>query len=231
MDIKKIFVAVALATLLAAPALAADMPLKAAPAPVTPASSWAGAYIGVEGGGGWAQSREFLSIGGATTSRYHQSGGLVGGTAGFNVVYSHLLLGFEADLSWANIDKTSSQPGICAAGQCFTNLFWLNTDRLRAGLLFGAQNQYLAYVTGGAIGARLQAGQGIGCAPALCGTQTIFGLVAGAGLEAMLLPKLSAKVEYLHADFGDRVGSNPGTPVLVSERNVNIVRAGLNWHL
>ena len=34
------------------------------------------------------------------------------------------------------------------------------------------------------------------------GRETHIGWTAGAGVEAMLTPKLSAKLEYLYADFG-----------------------------
>ena len=210
---------------------AADMAFKAPPAPVASTSSWAGLYLGVEGGAGWAQSRLFIQGTAITTAKYEQSGGLVGGTFGWNVVVSkNFLFGFEADGSWTGISKTSSQT-TCLFAQCFTNMQWLNTDRVRAGWLFGAQNQYLAYVTVGAAGARIQSGQGNGCAPAFCGYHTPFAPVVGAGFEAMILPKLSAKIEYLYTSFGDFYSHNPGTAVSVSERNVNIVRVGLNWHL
>src|SRR3984957_20794797 len=43
---------IALLTLYAAPAMAADMPVKAMPAPA-PVASWTGFYIGINGGGAW----------------------------------------------------------------------------------------------------------------------------------------------------------------------------------
>src|SRR3984957_2702554 len=43
---------IALLTLCAAPAMAADMPVKAMPAP-TPVATWTGFYVGINGGGAW----------------------------------------------------------------------------------------------------------------------------------------------------------------------------------
>jgi outer membrane immunogenic protein len=79
---KKLLIArAALAALIGTPVLAADMAVKAPPAPVAPVYSWAGFYLGVEGGGGWAKSRQTDTTG-ATTGDYNQSGGLAGGTVG-----------------------------------------------------------------------------------------------------------------------------------------------------
>jgi len=47
----------AAALIAGAPADAADMPLKAAPAPVI-APTWTGTYIGINGGYGWGTSRQ-----------------------------------------------------------------------------------------------------------------------------------------------------------------------------
>ena len=57
---KKLIAAAALLTLVAAPAIAADMPVATkAPPRVMPVAvySWTGCYIGIEGGGAWGRSR------------------------------------------------------------------------------------------------------------------------------------------------------------------------------
>jgi outer membrane immunogenic protein len=50
----------------------------------------------------------------------------------------------------------------------------------------------------------------------------------------LFAPNWSAKIEYLYADFGNAtaVGYTPvgGRAVSATERNVNIVRAGINYH-
>src|SRR3954454_25262324 len=66
-------VAVVAALNVAGGAYAADMQLKAAPAPVLEAApSWSGAYLGARGGWGWGTA-DYLNLGGSST------GGTFGG--------------------------------------------------------------------------------------------------------------------------------------------------------
>jgi outer membrane immunogenic protein len=63
------------------------MPLLRAP-PATLAYNWSGFYLGVEGGGAVGRSNQIAGgpLGfGSLTSTYDISGGIVGGTAGYNV--------------------------------------------------------------------------------------------------------------------------------------------------
>ena len=77
-------------TLISGSAMAADLrPARArAPvytkAPVMPAYSWTGCYIGVEGGGAWGRSHHEDASGLAITGDYDVTGGLIGGTLGCN---------------------------------------------------------------------------------------------------------------------------------------------------
>jgi outer membrane immunogenic protein len=237
---KKLLIAgAALAALIATPAFAADMALKAPPAPVVPMYSWAGFYLGVEGGGGWAKSRQTDTFG-ATSGTYNQSGGLAGGTIGYNWQWSNIVAGVEADMSWAGINGSVNLPLACPNGggtSCFTNMQWLNTDRARLGVLVGAQNQFLLYVTGGVAGANIKSGQSPCAVPfaafgqvASCGTRTEWAGVGGAGVEAMIVQHWSAKLEYLYTNFGTHTFYTVFIPVNVKESNVNIVRAGINYH-
>src|SRR5262249_53181454 len=101
---------------------AADLsvaPLYKAPPPTaTPAYNWSGFYLGINGGGGW---------GGSTwdTNATHigTSGGLVGGTAGYNWQIGGAVVGLEGDIDWANLKGTNTTTG-CPAG-CTTSDTWL----------------------------------------------------------------------------------------------------------
>jgi outer membrane immunogenic protein len=225
---------------LGAVASAADLgPAAPAPvytkAPLAPQSiyNWTGFYAGLVGGGGWAHTSQ-ADTSGVTTGGYSQSGATVGGTLGYNFQFSNVVLGVEVDGSWANIDGSITNP-VCSEGGgtvCFTNLQWLNTDRARLGF---AVNQFLPYITAGAASAGIKAGQ-LSCssvpagANAVCGTNTEWGWTAGGGVEAMIVPKWSAKIEYLYADFGTHQAYTVFIPVDVTEKPVNIIRAGLNYH-
>ena len=112
-------------------------------------------------------------------------------------------------------------------------MHWLTTERARLGVLVA--NNMLLYVTGGAAGSEIRAGQ-VSCATpiagaiASCGTRTEWAPTGGLGVEAMFAPHWSAKVEWLYTSFGTHPFYTVFIPVNVKEDNVNIIRAGINWH-
>jgi outer membrane immunogenic protein len=222
---KSILLGVAVALVVGTTAFAADMPVKAAPM-APPPPTWTGTYVGLNGGYGWGTSRISVFRGTATTGDYDIQGGIAGVTYGGNWQAGHIVLGFESDLDWADISRSVSLPGICASTICFTKTKWLSTERLRAGWDF---NGWLVYGTLGAAFGRVEAGQGIGCAPTLCGERTRVGWAAGVGVETMFWRAWSAKLEYLHYDLGEAINSNPGIPITALDRG-DIVRAGINYH-
>src|SRR3974390_331157 len=91
--------------------LAADLPQRPVAAPLmspTPVYNWTGIYFGINGGGGWG-SQEALNL---ITNRFandsiNLSGGVVGGTAGAQIQSGHVVLGFEADLAWATLRRST----------------------------------------------------------------------------------------------------------------------------
>ncbi len=208
-------------------AMAAD--LSRAPAPVfkapmiAPVYNWNGFYLGINGGGGWGRSRFDFPFSGTTTGNFNTSGGLFGGTAGFNWQSSALVFGVEGDGDWANIKGSSACPG--AGFTCTTSDSWLATARARLGY---AANEWLFYVTGG--GAFGDVKMAVTAFPG----QTVnkSGWTAGGGIEYGFAPNWSVKVEYLHVDLGSATCSL-GNCSAVGPANVpfraEIVRAGLNW--
>ena len=218
---RKLIFAIAVVTFGGGPALAADLPVKA-PAYVAPApiNNWTGFYIGIEGGGTWGKStHDFLPFG--THGSFDVSGGLVGGTIGYNYQLGQFLAGIEGDLSWASSNgSTAGSPILCTGGPCTTKLTWLSTARGRIGYVAGA---WLAYVTGGAAFGNVKT-----CENVTCNNSTSTGWTFGGGLEAMFAPHWSAKIEYLYADFGSHNAYFLFVPHTVS-LNENILRAGLNY--
>ena len=74
-----------------------------------PTYNWTGVYLGLNGGGGWG-SQDPLNI---ITDRFDRfnvsiSGGMFGGTAGAQVQVSHVVLGLESDLDWADISGSGT---------------------------------------------------------------------------------------------------------------------------
>jgi outer membrane immunogenic protein len=107
---------------IAAPAAAADLPVRAyTKAPmVAPAYDWSGFYIGINGGGGWAQNdHSDLTPGGGFfttgpggafggTQRVNANGALFGGQAGYNWQMSNWVFGLEVAGDGTNMRRTST---------------------------------------------------------------------------------------------------------------------------
>ena len=172
-------------------AQAADLPrqmVTKAPAYVSPVYNWTGFYLGVNGGGAWGTSAW------DSTGSFDTSGGMIGGTLGYNWQYGQWVLGFEGDIDWANVKGSTSRP-LCLSS-CSTENSWLGTARGRLGYAF---DRWLPYVTGGAAFGDVKASQ-----PGFPGaTNTQVGWAAGVGIEYAFAPNWSAKVEYLHYDLGN----------------------------
>jgi outer membrane immunogenic protein len=180
-----------------------------------PAYSWTGFYLGINGGGGWGNSAW------DRTGGFDVSGGLVGGTAGYNWQMGQVVLGFEGDVDWSDIKGTGTTH--CVAG-CTTNNDWLGTARGRLGYAF---DRFLPFVTGG-----LAVGDIRATTPGFAGaTQTNAGWTVGGGLEFALAANWTAKAEYLHVDLGNfNCGLSCG---LAASDNVSyradIFRGGVNY--
>jgi len=174
---KKLWIAgAALAALMGTPALAADMALKAPPAPA-PVCVWCGWYVGVNAGGAWGRSdtqSPLGNTGGGTGQQYIPSvvidinnqaaqrvntSGFTGGVqAGYNVQFNNLVAGVEADFNALNLKGTTTTSApftgfpVPAGGVAptYTNTVstnWLVTARGRLG--FTPTNNLLLYGTGG----------------------------------------------------------------------------------
>lgn len=230
---KYLLTAFAIAFGFASPAVAADMPAKApayrAPAAIAPAWNWTGFYLGVAGGGGWGSTRHTNELNNATSGTDHNlEGGIFGGTYGYNWQWGSVVAGLEGDISWSGIrDSFRDSGGFCGPAPCVTDLKWLGTDRIRFGF---AWDRFLAYATGGVAYGSVQA--------TCCGIPAITdetkwrtGYAVGGGVEAMLMPNWSAKLEYLYVDLGEETNYHTTQPagekVLVKS---NIVRLGINYH-
>jgi outer membrane immunogenic protein len=180
--------------------------------------NWTGFYVGINGGGGWGSS-EWNSLVGSTGS-FDVSGGLVGGTIGYNWQLGQWVFGLESDIDWSDI-RGSTSSGACAGTSCETRNNWLGTGRARIGYAF---DRFLPYVTGGVVFGDVKASvAGFGST-----TDTNAGWTLGGGIEAAIAGPWTAKVEYLYVDLGN---TNCSGCVLSTnvDFHTNIVRAGLNY--
>jgi outer membrane immunogenic protein len=202
---KKMLVAAAL-VMLVAPAFAADYPRRppmyADPLVAAPLFNWTGFYIGGHGGYGWG-----------TGAGVSTSGFIGGGQLGFNYqLNGGLVLGAETDISISGIDGT--------AGGVTFGTDYLGSLRARVGY---AVDRVLLYGTGG-----FGYGRGDLRIGGLSDKQTQWGWALGGGIEAMVAPQLSARIEYLYMDLGhDTYGSVIG-PINVGF-TTGLLRAGMNY--
>jgi len=208
--------------LAATSANAADIIRHRAPPPVTvvaPPYNWTGFYVGINGGGGFGHSDINNGFG---SSGLDVSGGLVGGTLGYNYQTGPWVFGIEGDGGWSGI-QGSTNGVACPTGSCSVNNNWLATVRGRVGY---AYDRFLPYITGGA------AFGDIDMTPAgLTGnSDTKVGWTVGGGIEAALSGPWTAKLEYLYVDLGDASCSAANCGVATTTSfNANIVRAGINY--
>jgi len=143
---KKLLMAAAALAAFALPgiATAADLAVPPAPPLIVPAPvlTWTGPYVGLNGGGGWGTTdHTFTGVAAglsASTGNFKITGGLAGGTWGYNYQIGAWVFGAESDLDWANIRGTftAAVPGV-VTGSLSTKLNWLSTYRARVGYGLG----------------------------------------------------------------------------------------------
>jgi outer membrane immunogenic protein len=137
------------------------------------------------------------------------------------------VLGVEGDYSWADIESSSATCGPAPSHGCGTRLRSFGTLRGRIGYAMGPQGTWLPYITGGFAGGDVYAWDDL--TPA-SGNQFRVGWTLGGGIETVLAPNWTVKLEYLYIDLGKAQLFNvfPAVPETVSF-NANIFRLGVNY--
>jgi len=219
---KRVFFALISLAALTGTAAAADLPPRPAPAPYykapveVPVYNWTGFYIGINGGGGFGRSQW------DSTGSFNTSGGLVGGTVGYNYQFGQAVVGVEGDIDWADINGTTN--AACPLG-CKTTDNWLSTVRGRLGY---AADRFMPFVTGGAAFGDIRAST-----PGFAGaSNTNAGWTVGAGLEFAIAGNWTAKAEYLYVDLG-KFNCGISCGALATDNvsfTTNIVRGSVNLH-
>lgn len=202
---KKMILALILATTLAGTAAAADIQRGPAPyysAAPTGSFNWTGPYAGVNLGYDWGKiTNSVLSPSGV-------AGGLQGG---YNWQSGQFVFGAETDLQITGADDTF-------APYKFSNP-WFGTLRGRGGF---AYNNMLIYATLGLAYGGLK-----GELAGLSEDKTHVGWAAGLGVEVGFMPNWSAKMEYLYMDLSNRAYSITG---VTNGYEANMLRFGVNYH-
>ena len=225
---RSLFFAAAALALVAAPAFAADLPVKARPAAVAAVYNWTGWYVGGNIGYGWGGDTgglwdsfvdttplavgfgPYFAAGGNVLPGTRPSGVIGGAQVGYNwQLPSNLVFGVVADLQGSDMHDSASVTvnpnGAITVQTNSSRIDWFGTVRGRAGF---AANNWLFYGTGGLAYGNVKSNLTFTCTT--CGvlayagsnSSTQVGWTAGAGIEVGLSPNWTAGVEYLHFDLG-----------------------------
>ena len=219
---------ICLAALAAAPAIAADLPLKAPPAPPpVPAFSWTGFYIGANIGGAFTHDTLTDNLTGASLSS-DNDGFIGGGQVGYNWQINSWVLGIEGVIDGTTLSRTG--PGVVTGIgtlQGHTSTDWISTLTGRVGY---AADRWLWYAKGGGAWAQESASiTNLGTGASVSASNTRSGWTVGGGIEWAFAQQWSAKLEY---DFVRLDNSNFNTfagDTLTFRRDINMVMAGVNY--
>jgi len=233
-----------IATLIGTPTLAADMAVKAPPAPPAAVWNWTGFYVGVNAGGSIGRdptTQKIANIAPIGSFTLAPSGFVGGGQLCYNYQFApNWLIGVEGDIQGAS-QRDSSCVGDCG----FTGITvftltdtqkvnWFATVRARLGYTDG---DWLWYVTGGGawgeVHNELRAFVNF---LDVTGSANFnqSGWVIGGGVETHLSGAWTAKLEYLYLDLGgitDVAVQSGRTFTSTSDIRDHIIRVGLNYKI
>ena len=194
---KKLLVAAVSLSVLAVPAVAADMPVKTPvyKAPIAPDSNWSGFYIGGHAGYMWGRSSVWDE--GELFEKDAPTNGFVGGVlGGVNWQTGAWVLGLEGDFGWTNAHGTGVVVGPAPSNRYDFN--WTSHIRGRVGY---ATSNVLWFVAGGVALVDFDYTQG---SSGITTGSVFTGWTLGGGADIAINPSWIARVEYLHDDFGDK---------------------------
>ena len=256
---KRVVMAAVAVVVLANSAWAADPRASVPSLAAAPAFTWTGFYVGAHAG--YMRTDNGVSLaavypGGlfeldvrnrtlATKVSIKNDAATGGVQAGYNVQFEGVVVGIEADVSLmdATAKETYSAPdlfmfnGVMTHSTFRSELDALGTLRARAGLAF---ERALFYATGGFAVGEVNNGFAVNIpgfyANGWTSGRTEWGWAAGAGLEYALWDNVTAKLEYLYYDLGDRTIHYMDPPSFGGEwidykfkHEGSLARAGLNY--
>jgi outer membrane immunogenic protein len=175
--------------------------------PPPPVASWTGCYVGGHVGSGWG-NKIWEDRGGddiSDNTSYGTTGFLGGLQVGCDYQwFGRVVVGAEGSFSWTDIKGTGSLPFEPEQSTFSTKIDWLTTASGRIGF---TADKALIYAKAGAAWVRekhtlTELDEGV-IARSTVDTNRV-GWLFGAGLEYLILPNWSAKIEYNYIDFGTK---------------------------
>jgi outer membrane immunogenic protein len=208
---KSMIIGIVVAGLLTAPAMAADLPVKASsPAPMALPYNWTGFYVGGSLGAavalGTVNDLSGSLYGVGATGDNHNVGAIIGANVGYNFQAGNLVYGLETDISYNTAKSVIAVYNVTPDDYLRSSSNSLITARARVGYAF---DRTLAYVTGGLAVSNLNVSatgnfgflSDYGTA-GVSGWRT--GWIVGAGLEHAITQNWTVRAEGLYVDFGSR---------------------------
>lgn len=183
-------------------------------------ADWNGGFAGVLAGYGRTRAR---TTNGIVTESQTADGALGGIYAGRNFMFGNLMVGFEGSTALTDFKGTGFVPGT-ADRLSYRN--YIEADiRGRVGYAFG---RFLPFVAGGVSWGRSeQIDQFTGSERGRVPTEA---WTIGAGVDYMIMDRVSARVEYLHQQTLKNVSLDLNGGLQTQKRTGDIVRAGIAYH-
>jgi outer membrane immunogenic protein len=194
--------------------------LKGWRAPQMEAADWSGAYAGFLAG--YGKNRVETSTVAASRS-LDADGGFGGLYAGRNFAFGNIIAGWEGATMLSSMRGDGIVPGTLNTHQY--REYFSSDIRARAGYAFG---RFLPFIAAGAAFGRSEQSDGVTLSHREKITTNAWTI--GAGVDYMVMERVSMRVEYLHQRSWDvNDFSFNGVPMSQS-RNADSVRAGIAWH-
>jgi len=227
---------IALTALAAVPAVGADLPVKAPPAPVyAPAPfTWTGFYIGGNVGGGWAQGNVTDTLTGGSFDTGTVGSFIGGGQLGFNYQVGNVVWGVEGFFDGVASNNNSGNILTGATGDQFqaaTNARWIATAAGRVGITGPGFDHWLFYAKGGGgwVGYNASVSD-LTTGVSASTSNSLGGWMAGGGVEWAFAQNWTARIDYQFIGLNSfSVGSFPADRFLVNNPNVQTVTFGISY--
>lgn len=223
------------ATLIAQPLRAADLPPVPVKARASEAASWTGFYLGTYVGSALVDTTWEAGTGPLAPQRLpnsdtgHASGAVIGTQAGYNYQVGSYVLGVEGEFG-SGLQLSRAR---CLGDWlfvCVAETDYLATLAGRFGYAF--DNVLLYGKAGAAFTSTSMTVTGSTYAGQYTGSSFRTGWTVGGGVELGLTPQLSAKAEYAYLDFGsgdEGLRNGLGAASAAVSQSAQMVKLGLNW--
>jgi outer membrane immunogenic protein len=207
------------------------LPTKTPPVVASAIYNWTGCYIGAHGGGGAISDNfvGFVFFGNA--NMLHGGNGFGGAQIGCNYQNGVMVFGLEGEV-WSGVTNHQHFSIGGLNEDFYTRNRWSADVAVRAGLAF---DRALLYGKAGVAEGRFAFSGANNHGGFANGSTTLTGVLLAVGLEYGFAPNWSAKLEYDHIEYPDRVVHidrdvlDGGPFDRTRFASVNLIKAGINY--